>query len=147
MLADDPQLTVRLPGLAARAAAARVARCSPPARVLAGRRALPERARVLAGAAPSLSAHPAAAAAAAPRSRTLATLPRDERDVQSLLVEGGATIHGAFIAAGLVDRVALLRGAAAAGRRRPDRRAAPAAAWRGRCGSGRSPCAPSVKTC
>jgi len=27
--------------------------------------------------------------------------------VQSLLVEGGAKIHGAFIAAGLVDRVAL----------------------------------------
>jgi diaminohydroxyphosphoribosylaminopyrimidine deaminase/5-amino-6-(5-phosphoribosylamino)uracil reductase len=30
-----------------------------------------------------------------------------ERDVQSLLVEGGATIHGAFIKAGLVDRVAV----------------------------------------
>jgi diaminohydroxyphosphoribosylaminopyrimidine deaminase/5-amino-6-(5-phosphoribosylamino)uracil reductase len=28
------------------------------------------------------------------------------RDVQSVLVEGGAEIHGAFIAAGLVDRVA-----------------------------------------
>ncbi|MBC8131577.1 MAG: dihydrofolate reductase family protein, partial [Deltaproteobacteria bacterium] len=28
------------------------------------------------------------------------------REVQSLLVEGGAAIHGAFIAAGLVDRVA-----------------------------------------
>jgi diaminohydroxyphosphoribosylaminopyrimidine deaminase / 5-amino-6-(5-phosphoribosylamino)uracil reductase len=27
--------------------------------------------------------------------------------VQSVLVEGGARIHGAFIAAGLVDRVAL----------------------------------------
>jgi diaminohydroxyphosphoribosylaminopyrimidine deaminase/5-amino-6-(5-phosphoribosylamino)uracil reductase len=33
-------------------------------------------------------------------------LARD-RDVQSLLVEGGATIHGAFIKAGFVDRVAL----------------------------------------
>jgi len=30
-----------------------------------------------------------------------------ERQVQSLLVEGGATIHGAFIKAGLVDRVAV----------------------------------------
>ena len=29
------------------------------------------------------------------------------RGIQSLLVEGGAAIHGAFIAAGLVDRVAL----------------------------------------
>jgi diaminohydroxyphosphoribosylaminopyrimidine deaminase/5-amino-6-(5-phosphoribosylamino)uracil reductase len=36
----------------------------------------------------------------------LAYLAR-ERDVHSLLVEGGATIHGAFIKAGLVDRVAL----------------------------------------
>ena len=44
-----------------------------------------------------------------------------ERDVQSLLVEGGATIHGAFIKSGLVDRVAvfvapkLLGGATAPG--------------------------------
>jgi diaminohydroxyphosphoribosylaminopyrimidine deaminase/5-amino-6-(5-phosphoribosylamino)uracil reductase len=30
-----------------------------------------------------------------------------EREVQSVLVEGGAGIHGAFIASGLVDRVAL----------------------------------------
>jgi diaminohydroxyphosphoribosylaminopyrimidine deaminase/5-amino-6-(5-phosphoribosylamino)uracil reductase len=29
------------------------------------------------------------------------------RDIQSLLVEGGAEVHGAFIEAGLVDRVAL----------------------------------------
>ena len=36
----------------------------------------------------------------------LAYLAR-ERDVHSLLVEGGATIHGAFIKSGLVDRVAL----------------------------------------
>jgi diaminohydroxyphosphoribosylaminopyrimidine deaminase/5-amino-6-(5-phosphoribosylamino)uracil reductase len=28
------------------------------------------------------------------------------REVQSVLVEGGADLHGAFIAAGLVDRVA-----------------------------------------
>ena len=36
--------------------------------------------------------------------RALETLAR--QGIQSLLVEGGATIHGAFIAAGLVDRVA-----------------------------------------
>ena len=30
-----------------------------------------------------------------------------ERDLQSVLVEGGAAVHGAFIAAGLVDDVAL----------------------------------------
>jgi diaminohydroxyphosphoribosylaminopyrimidine deaminase / 5-amino-6-(5-phosphoribosylamino)uracil reductase len=38
--------------------------------------------------------------------RALEMLARDH-DVQSVLVEGGATVHGAFIAAGLVDRVAL----------------------------------------
>jgi diaminohydroxyphosphoribosylaminopyrimidine deaminase/5-amino-6-(5-phosphoribosylamino)uracil reductase len=35
----------------------------------------------------------------------LATLAK--RDIQSVLVEGGSRIHGAFIAAGLVDRVVL----------------------------------------
>ena len=30
-----------------------------------------------------------------------------EREVQSVLVEGGAAVHGAFITAGLVDQVAL----------------------------------------
>ena len=95
--ADDPRLTVRLPGRKRRGAA------QPLRVVLAGRRKLPRGSRVLddaaiAGAAPG---------ARRPRGlrRVLATLA--SAGVQSLLVEGGATIHGAFIAAGLVDRVAL----------------------------------------
>ena len=39
--------------------------------------------------------------------RKVLTYLAREREVQSLLVEGGATVHGAFIAAGLVDRVVL----------------------------------------
>ena len=92
--ADDPRLTVRLPGR-------RQAR--PPLRVvLKGRHALPEQARVLDGAAPTLIIH-------APRgriapARALAQLAA--RGIQSVLIEGGAGVAGAFIAAGLVDRVA-----------------------------------------
>jgi diaminohydroxyphosphoribosylaminopyrimidine deaminase/5-amino-6-(5-phosphoribosylamino)uracil reductase len=90
--ADDPRLTVRLPGRGRGAAPLRV--------VLAGRRRLPRAARVLDGAAPTL-----VIPGRAPIARTLAALAA--RDVQSVLVEGGARVHGAFIAAGLVDRVAL----------------------------------------
>jgi diaminohydroxyphosphoribosylaminopyrimidine deaminase / 5-amino-6-(5-phosphoribosylamino)uracil reductase len=93
--ADDPHLTVRLPG---RRAAPRPLRV-----VLAGRRPLPKRARVLDGAAPTLTIQdPAGRVALEPALEVLAA-----RGIQSLLVEGGAAIHGAFIAAGLVDRVAL----------------------------------------
>ena len=66
--------------------------------------------------------------------------------MQSLLVEGGATIHGAFIKAGLVDRVALFVAPRLLGGGVPIA-AAPICRWRGRCGSGRSPSAPSEKTC
>src|SRR4029077_19144274 len=71
--------------------------------VLAGRRKLPRGSRVLDDVAESLVLH----GGAGPRGlrRALATRPR--AGIQSLLVEGGARIHGAFIAAGLVDRVAL----------------------------------------
>jgi len=93
--ADDPQLTVRLPGGRAALAPLRV--------VLAGRRSLPKRARVLDGAAPTLTIRdPSGRVALKPALEVLAA-----RGIQSLLVEGGAAIHGAFIAAGLVDRVAL----------------------------------------
>ncbi len=93
--ADDPQLTVRLPGRRAARTPLRV--------VLAGRRSLPKGARVLDGAAPTLTIRdPTGRVAVKPALEVLAA-----RGIQSLLVEGGAAIHGAFIAAGLVDRVAL----------------------------------------
>jgi diaminohydroxyphosphoribosylaminopyrimidine deaminase/5-amino-6-(5-phosphoribosylamino)uracil reductase len=71
--------------------------------VLAGRRGLPKGAHVLDGAAPTLTIQdPSGRVALKPALEVLAA-----RGIQSLLVEGGAAIHGAFIAAGLVDRVAL----------------------------------------
>jgi diaminohydroxyphosphoribosylaminopyrimidine deaminase/5-amino-6-(5-phosphoribosylamino)uracil reductase len=71
--------------------------------VLAGRRRLPKGARVLDGAAPTLTIQdPRGRVALKPALEVLAA-----RGIQSLLVEGGAAVHGAFIAAGLVDRVAL----------------------------------------
>jgi diaminohydroxyphosphoribosylaminopyrimidine deaminase/5-amino-6-(5-phosphoribosylamino)uracil reductase len=88
--ADDPRLTVRLAGVRAR----------PLRVVLAGRRALPRRAHVSDGAAPTLVIPGRVSIR-----RVLATLAA--RGIQSVLVEGGATIHAAFIAAGLVDRVAV----------------------------------------
>jgi diaminohydroxyphosphoribosylaminopyrimidine deaminase/5-amino-6-(5-phosphoribosylamino)uracil reductase len=119
VLADDPQLTVRLPG--ARRGA------PPPLRVvLDGRLRARPGARVMSSDAPTIvftkRGAPAARARAlraagaevvevpAPRGRlsvpaVLRALA--EREVQSVLVEGGAGIHGAFIASGLVDRVAL----------------------------------------
>jgi len=94
VLADNPHLTVRLPGR----------RAARPLRVvLAGRRRLPASAHVLDDSAPSLVIR--GGRGRIPIRRVLAELAA--ADVQSVLVEGGATVHGAFIAAGLVDRVAL----------------------------------------
>jgi diaminohydroxyphosphoribosylaminopyrimidine deaminase/5-amino-6-(5-phosphoribosylamino)uracil reductase len=119
VLADDPRLTVRLGrGGPVGAAPLRV--------VLDGRLRSPPGARVLSRGAPTLivtrRGAPAARAAALraagaevvelapvrgrlPVAGVLRTLA--ERDVQSVLVEGGAAVHGAFIAAGLVDEVVL----------------------------------------
>jgi len=97
---DDPRLTVRLPG--ARGRDARKGK-GPLRVVLVGRRGLPPKAQVLDRSAATLVLP--AGPGPAGLGRALATLAR--HGVQSLLVEGGATIHGAFIAAGLVDRVAL----------------------------------------
>ena len=97
---DDPRLTVRLPGARGREAR----KGNGPLRVvLIGRRGLPRKAQVLDRSAASLVLR--AGPGPAGLGRALATLAR--HGVQSLLVEGGATIHGAFIAARLVDRVAL----------------------------------------
>jgi diaminohydroxyphosphoribosylaminopyrimidine deaminase / 5-amino-6-(5-phosphoribosylamino)uracil reductase len=116
VLADDPQLTVRLPDL--RAAPVRVVldarlRTPPDARVLAGasrtivftrRGARAARVRALAATGAEV------VTLAAPRGRLpIAAVLRAlaARDLQSVLVEGGAAVHGAFIAAGVVDGVAL----------------------------------------
>ena len=116
VLADNPRLTVRLPGR----------RAARPLRVvLAGRRRLPARAHVLDGAAPSLVIR--GGGGRVPIRRALAELAA--RDVQSVLVEGGRAVHGAFIAAGLVDRVALFVAPRAAGRRRRRSRAGPVCRW------------------
>jgi diaminohydroxyphosphoribosylaminopyrimidine deaminase / 5-amino-6-(5-phosphoribosylamino)uracil reductase len=90
VLADDPHLTVRSEdgALAARQ----------PLRVVLDRRGrVPETARVRDGAAPTLlldAPDPAAAL------RVL-----HERGVRHVLLEGGAVLAGAFVRAGLVDRV------------------------------------------
>ena len=118
VLDDDPQLTVRLPK-AARGAAA------PMRVVLDGRLRTPKDAKVLDAAAPTI----VYTRRGAPRARARALRGRGaevielagrgrlsveavlddlaERDVQSVLVEGGAAVHAAFLAAGLVDDVAL----------------------------------------
>ena len=99
---DDPRLTVRLPGAAGRGGGKRKGK-GPLRVVLVGRRALPPGAHVLDRSADSLVLRPGPGPAGL--GRALANLAR--HGIQSVLVEGGATIHGAFIAAGLVDRVAL----------------------------------------
>ena len=88
VLADDPQLDVRLPG---------VSTSRHPLRVIVGRRDLPPTAKVFDESAPTLvlTEHDPAAVL-----KVLA-----ERDVVSVLLEGGPMLAGAFVAAGLVDRV------------------------------------------
>ena len=93
--ADDPQLTVR-------DAKRRLVR-QPLRVVLVGRRPLPADARVFDHTAATLAIDgPRGRVAPA---RALALLAA--RGVQSVLIEGGAAIAGAFIAAGLIDRIAL----------------------------------------
>jgi diaminohydroxyphosphoribosylaminopyrimidine deaminase/5-amino-6-(5-phosphoribosylamino)uracil reductase len=93
VLADDPQLTVRTGGSAGEPLPYH---CQP-LRVVLGHRTVPTDARVLDGSAPTLllATHDLAAA--------LAELYA--RDVQHVLLEGGPTLAGAFVRAGLVDRV------------------------------------------
>lgn len=105
VLADDPQLTVRLPGRDGSAAT--------PLRVVRDRRGrVPATARVFDDAAPTLRL-------TAPKpAKALAVLA--EHGVISVLLEGGSTLAGAFLAAACVDRVIgylapALLGAGAAG--------------------------------
>jgi diaminohydroxyphosphoribosylaminopyrimidine deaminase/5-amino-6-(5-phosphoribosylamino)uracil reductase len=86
VLADDPALTVR-----------HVSAEKQPLRVVIGNRDLPANAQVLDSAAPTvhLRTHDVKSA--------LADLI--DREVGSVLVEGGPTVAGAFLAAGAVDRI------------------------------------------
>ncbi|HEY3924520.1 MAG TPA: bifunctional diaminohydroxyphosphoribosylaminopyrimidine deaminase/5-amino-6-(5-phosphoribosylamino)uracil reductase RibD [Acidothermaceae bacterium] len=88
VLADDPRLDVRLPD---------APNANRPLRVVVGRRALPAGARVLDDAAPTVLL--------AEHDPKLVLADLSERDVVSVLLEGGPTLAGAFVAAGMVDRV------------------------------------------
>ena len=100
VLADDPHLTVR-PDTGRR-----------PLRVVADRRGrVPSSARIFDGAAPSLRT------AAGDPVTLLAEL--FDRDVRHVLLEGGPTLAGAFVAAGLIDRVVAYVAPALLGAGRP----------------------------
>jgi diaminohydroxyphosphoribosylaminopyrimidine deaminase/5-amino-6-(5-phosphoribosylamino)uracil reductase len=126
---DDPHLTVRLPRLTVRLPA-RTARAhplrvvldgrlslspraqvlrrtprTPPTLVIGARGAEPRRVRALERAGAEVVLLPAGRGGRLALGRVLAELGR--RDIQSLLVEGGAQVHGAFVDERLVDRVAL----------------------------------------
>jgi diaminohydroxyphosphoribosylaminopyrimidine deaminase / 5-amino-6-(5-phosphoribosylamino)uracil reductase len=126
-LADDPLLTVRLPGMAQR---------SPVRVVLDSQLRLPLEGKLLRGARDVPLWIVAAPEAPAPRERALrekgakvmrvaGTADRRdlaavlkllaERGITRLMVEGGPTVAAAFLAAGLVDEVALLRSSSAIG--------------------------------
>jgi diaminohydroxyphosphoribosylaminopyrimidine deaminase/5-amino-6-(5-phosphoribosylamino)uracil reductase len=111
-LADDPRLTARLPGGGGR---------DPLRVVLDTELALPRRLALFRGGPPTLVAHAVARPRPAPPGVELlrcrrgpgGLLLRDvveklaARGVTHLLVEGGARVHAAFLAAGLVDRMAV----------------------------------------
>jgi diaminohydroxyphosphoribosylaminopyrimidine deaminase/5-amino-6-(5-phosphoribosylamino)uracil reductase len=90
VLADDPQLTVRLPG-------DDPGRRQPLRVVLDRRHRIPEDARVLDDAAETLVLD-----TAAPR---FALKALQDRGVRHVLLEGGATLAGAFLEAGCIDEV------------------------------------------
>ena len=128
--ADNPRLTVRLGGAAAgrgRSSRGAPLRRAPLRIVLDGQLRMPKSAAVLARVGDSRTLVFGATGAPAVRARALESSGAEvvqlaarggridlgrvlrelaARDIQSLLVEGGAQVHAAFIAAGLVDRVA-----------------------------------------
>lgn len=121
VLADDPRLTVRGLGPGALGDHGRLRTPRTPLRVVADTRArTPGTARVLDDAAPTLVAVAEDAAAGALEARAaVVRLPRGDggldlaallaeladRQIVSVLLEGGPTLAGSFLAAGLVDRV------------------------------------------
>ncbi|UPT75110.1 MAG: bifunctional diaminohydroxyphosphoribosylaminopyrimidine deaminase/5-amino-6-(5-phosphoribosylamino)uracil reductase RibD [Elusimicrobiota bacterium] len=86
VLADDPALTAHGAGK------------NPLRVVLAGRRALPKKARVFDSAAPTVVYKPKGSAGLRAVLKELS-----KRGVGTLLVEGGPTVHAAFLRAGLID--------------------------------------------
>ena len=88
VLADDPALTVRLPDSST---------SRQPLRVIAGRRPLPPSARVLDDAAPTL--------VLAEHDPCLTLKKLAARDVVSVLLEGGPTLAGAYLAAHAIDKI------------------------------------------
>jgi len=124
-----PRLTVRLPArtvrlpartakahplrvvldgrlsLSPRAQVLRRAPRTPPTLVIGARGAEPRRVRALERAGAEVVLLPVGRGGRLALGRVLAELGR--RDIQSLLVEGGAQMHGAFVDERLVDRVAL----------------------------------------
>lgn len=88
--ADDPALTAHGAGP------------DPLRVVLAGRKSLPRRARVFSGPSPALVCRARGTAQLRAMLRDLA-----RRGVGTLLVEGGPTIHAAFLRAGLIDEAAV----------------------------------------
>ena len=128
ILADNPRLTVRLPGSAAKKGAGPLRLVldshlrTPPTAALLGEarakapmivaakprkvdRALRSRQRKLEAAGAEIWFAPASRDGRTTLTAVLRQLAM--REVQSLLVEGGSQIHGAFVSAGLVDSVAL----------------------------------------
>ncbi len=112
-LADDPRLTIRDVPLGARAQPLRVVADSA-GRLPAGAAMLAEEGRTLVAVASDDAARRmealGAEAVVATGADGRVDLPRllselGARDVMSLLVEGGATLHGALFAGGLVDKV------------------------------------------
>jgi diaminohydroxyphosphoribosylaminopyrimidine deaminase/5-amino-6-(5-phosphoribosylamino)uracil reductase len=93
VLADDPRLTARAGG----GDGAELPADRQPLRVVVGSRTIPPHAHVFDDAAPTLQL------ATHDLPGVLATLYA--RGVQHVLLEGGPTLAGAFVAAGLVDRV------------------------------------------
>jgi len=119
--ADDPLLTDRRPGRGKRAQPLRVimdgrlsvrpsarliaTTAEAPTLVVAGHGASPARTRALVAAGAEVALLPSSHQGRFSVEAMLAELA--SREIQSVLVEGGAAVHGAFLAAGLVDRVAL----------------------------------------
>jgi len=119
--ADDPLLTDRRPGRGKRGQPLRVimdgrlsvrpsarviaTTAEAPTLVMAGHGAPPGRTRALVAAGAQVALLPSSHQGRFSVETMLAEL--GSREIQSVLVEGGAAVHGAFLASGLVDRVAL----------------------------------------